>query len=528
MEERSGRRRATQVLAFACIYLTSCDLVHAQPAAYPEFPYCSKHVEQNVIERLQSPDQYKLQQVQIVMRHGARVLASHSFCWAGYNVTWTCNARMHVSPSLEVGGALSSHHVYDNKYLDGETVLKGNCHIGQLLDEGYNQEVENGRIFRKAYVETNQLFRSDEQIDLSNSNDFYLSSTDMQRTVMSGQLVIDAMFPPAVTSDAVVPWHIGDIAQSSYVPNPSSCPKLADIKAQYESSAGYIQWHDAHAPVVNLTKTIFDTYDERILFDCLLTSRCSMPSSLPPTLSVAQYDSIVNYERDKRMKIYTEDPLYSKVSMAKVLLSIRNRILARIHGDGPRFALYSGHDDTVMPILAALGGSAWLLDWPPYAAFLAMELYADANNATAHFVRFIYQGKPLTLPGCRSDKLCPLELLLAATDYATDPNVCKASFKGPTTAMPIPVAASSDGETHVSFKALVLFVFVGLLLGVVFGLIIARTFAKNNQASSLSATDARSDSDSKALTIQTDYDDLNKGDVDERDELLSSQSPKHE
>ena len=80
-----------------------------------------------------------------------------------------------------------------------------------------------------------------------------------------------------------------------------------------------------------------------------------------------------------------------------------------------------------MPLLAAFGGSSWLKDWPPYAAYLAFELYQrNELNTDEHtenqdrakhtistsntekknhqnlsfFVRVVYQGTPLTLPGC--------------------------------------------------------------------------------------------------------------------------------
>ncbi|KAF0692579.1 Aste57867_16391 [Aphanomyces stellatus] len=524
MEDRSHRVRklgATCLKSWALyLCLTSLGRANADATVSPDFPYCSKHIENNAIQRLATPDKYTLLQVQVIMRHGARTLASRSSCWAGYNVTWTCNARMHVAPHLD--GDTTAHHVYDNKYVEGETVLKGNCHLGQLLDEGYNQELQNGRTFRKAYIDSNTLFRATERVDLSNATDFYLSSTDMQRTVMSGQLVVDAMFPPTMTTDAVVAWHVGDIAQSSFVPNEKSCPKLIDVKAQYEASAGYEQWLADHAPTVDLTKSIFHTYDPRILFDCLLTSRCSQPASLPSTLTPAQYDEIVFFERDKRMKIFMEDPTYAKLSMAKVLLAIRTRLLARVDGAiGPRFAFYSGHDDTVMPVLAALGGADWLHDWPPYAAYFAIELYEDAQSN--FYVRFLYQGTPLTLPGCGVDSLCPLDVFKNATAYATDVNICATSLKvvGPTSATSPPTAADMDeSETNVSFKALVLFVFVGVLLGVAFGLIIARALAKNGQGAMVLAKDGLEGPNKSSIQGGDD-------ETGEHDELLSCQSPKH-
>ncbi|RHY29480.1 hypothetical protein DYB32_005094 [Aphanomyces invadans] len=247
------------------------------------------------------------------------------------------------------------------------------------------------------------------------------------------------MFPPTRPSSALVPWHVGDIALSSYVPNPTACPKLAEIQARYESSPRYTAWLANQSHVVELTKATFQSYDPSVLFDCLLTSRCSQPQSLPDWLSPSHYNEIFTYERDKRMKIYLEDPSYAKVSMAKVILAIRNRILSRVDGNSTV---------TVQP-----------------------------NTAT------------------NSNR-----------DHDHD----------------------DDQETLVSFKALVLFVFVGVLLGVVFGLIIARTLAKNGQDAPKDSS-GKHDSVSKStfLSIQTDNDKDSGDSPNESDELLLCQSPKH-
>lgn len=43
-------------------------------------------------------------------------------------------------------------------------------------------------------------------------------------------------------------------------------------------------------------------------------------------------------------------------------------------GGIPRMALYSGHDTTVMPLLASLGDDVWDGTWAPYASMLVIEV----------------------------------------------------------------------------------------------------------------------------------------------------------
>lgn len=68
-----------------------------------------------------------------------------------------------------------------------------------------------------------------------------------------------------------------------------------------------------------------------------------------------------------------------------------------------RLCLLSCHDSTIAGILASLGAMAepdW--HWPPFAAFLAIELYRGQPDETRQgrpwYVRVCYMGKPLRLP----------------------------------------------------------------------------------------------------------------------------------
>lgn len=71
--------------------------------------------------------------------------------------------------------------------------------------------------------------------------------------------------------------------------------------------------------------------------------------------------------------------------------------------DSSRLCLLSCHDSTIAGILASLGAMAepdWY--WPPFAAFLAIELYRGQSDETTQdqpwYVRVCYMGKPLKLP----------------------------------------------------------------------------------------------------------------------------------
>ena len=86
---------------------------------------------------------------------------------------------------------------------------------------------------------------------------------------------------PEVNSDSddlpdnTIPWFVGDISASSFVPNPVICPRLAEIKREYESSNAYQEWlHSKENVEINKKlQGVFGSYDPAGLFDCLLTAR---------------------------------------------------------------------------------------------------------------------------------------------------------------------------------------------------------------------------------------------------------------
>lgn len=62
-------------------------------------------------------------------------------------------------------------------------------------------------------------------------------------------------------------------------------------------------------------------------------------------------------------------------------------------GAPAKLSLLVGHDSTLAPLLAAL--RIWRGDWPPYASTVAFELYAPEQPGGSHWIRVLYNGRPL-------------------------------------------------------------------------------------------------------------------------------------
>lgn len=138
-----------------------------------------------------------LQQVQVIIRHGARTPWIPYPCWKDYDIIWNdCNVTelMVESPSLYDPNR-PSPALFRKIYDASPTYLKGNCFTGQLLPEGYQQQQANGRTLQSAYLEGDlPLFPTKHWHAIDHEELVYLRSDDEQRTLMSGQILVQHLF----------------------------------------------------------------------------------------------------------------------------------------------------------------------------------------------------------------------------------------------------------------------------------------------------------------------------------------------
>lgn len=99
-----------------------------------------------------------------------------------------------------------------------------------------------------------------------------------------------------------------------------------------------------------------------------------------------------------------------------------------------RLHLISGHDSTLMPIMASW--NVWDGQWAPYASMLIIESYTileklDSSNAT-HVFRLLYNGEVIThkFPGCiDSSQLCDLDIFFNVVEpFAARDRDCSTIF----------------------------------------------------------------------------------------------------
>eukprot|EP00026_Physarum_polycephalum_P006185 Phypoly_transcript_06226.p1 GENE.Phypoly_transcript_06226~~Phypoly_transcript_06226.p1 ORF type:complete len:140 (+),score=10.98 Phypoly_transcript_06226:1323-1742(+) len=99
------------------------------------------------------------------------------------------------------------------------------------------------------------------------------------------------------------------------------------------------------------------------------------------------------------------------LQLGSFVTELVENIQAFIKGEEmPKYLVFSGHDTTVGPLLAAI--NAYDGQWPPYASHIELELW---NNAGDYYIQLKYQGEPIVLSSC-STALCPLDQFLTHVD----------------------------------------------------------------------------------------------------------------
>jgi hypothetical protein len=436
----------------------------------------------------------RLVHVTAVIRHGARTPWSSAMkCWDSYwdspeTGIWDCNLTTFMTqPSRKSIQAQAANDdpfflfekrydalSYPQDHLTNE--LNGTCQVGQLLQRGHAQQITNGKILRDAYTYRKGEVDHDERmrlLDLSlqdylpwNSDQLHFRADDDQRTVMSGHTLLRGLFDQELTKhrmDAgqipVISLHIADRDRDVVDANQNDCPRLAAIQQEAVQSKAFHIFDNSKESmqVKNYMWNELKMSNEarNNILDCLMCTVCT-DRKLPD--AVNDYDGTSDnwFTRLAEYDIQTytlimkhNESQFAKLALGPLWYEIMKNINPYLEGDesqgtitAPKLALFSGHDTTIMPLLASIGPKLWNdTDWAPYASMLLIEIHelidgqSDPETHTSKLAfRLIYNGKVLTqlVDNCHDNsELCDLVHLKAKVDpIATRDTDCSIPPKG--------------------------------------------------------------------------------------------------
>ncbi|NXI43066.1 PPAP phosphatase, partial [Galbula dea] len=307
--------------------------------------------------------------------------------------------------------------------------------FGQLTKTGMQQLFELGQYMKKRYSSfLNSTY---------NRQEFYIQSTDYDRTIMSAQSYLSGLFPP--TSSQIwnpdllwqpIPVHILQKATDRRLHFPlPDCPRFDELQNETQTSnefqnriQPYMDFLQTMAVNTGLELNNLKILDNFQLWNTYDTLHCEDIHNYTLPLWATK-DVINKMEKLAELSLLSLFGLYkteekSRLQGGVLVNIILNSIKQAANSSKQRkMEVYSAHDTTIGALQVALNIFNGKL--PPYAACQFFELYQESSGQVPSYlcknkeclerysIEMHYRNDSskdpylLTLPGCTSS--CPLE-----------------------------------------------------------------------------------------------------------------------
>ncbi len=277
--------------------------------------------------------------------------------------------------------------------------------IGELTPEGMYQEYQLGKQFRERYVDTFKLLPP-----AYRPNALYVLSTSANRTVMSAQSFLSGLYPdgtgprlsngfralpnlrqpvpvmtiPRGTRNIINPEHEdAEKVRQLIVKHGFIQPEW--IRKERALAADFKRWSRILGVEIRTLEEFLVPADHVY---CM--SVHGIP--LPEGLTKADTEKIIR-EKMSACAIRFVPKEVARHMASGFLTKLDADLRAAAEGKQKyRYILYSGHDDSILGLMSALGKP--LENSPPYASHVEFELYRDGER---HTVKTFFNGKPVPL-----------------------------------------------------------------------------------------------------------------------------------
>eukprot|EP01125_Pyxidicula_operculata_P011838 TRINITY_DN3874_c0_g1_i3.p1 TRINITY_DN3874_c0_g1~~TRINITY_DN3874_c0_g1_i3.p1 ORF type:complete len:365 (-),score=41.86 TRINITY_DN3874_c0_g1_i3:72-1136(-) len=305
-------------------------------------------------------DKYELSQVHVISRHGARTpLLSSKLPEAIINLPWQCEDT--EDPHLEIikKDERFPYNEYKlaNLHTPNRPQIFGKCVDGQLTTMGTAQMVNFGRFLRERYI--NQYpFLSDKssQFNKEIADQLYIRSTNMSRTILTARSIMHGLLSIDSRTKFEVPLQIDVLPTPDENMYPrSACKAFLALKKKYRMD---VRPQEIEEEVVRIFENVNSS--ERHYWT---TRGASGSTNNLNTLDVHGFPfpegiTYEHYERVKKLSgemysiVYSTDQI-NRISLGRFLDQVNQNIKKADtkNENDPKFFLYSGHDNTVAPLL---------------------------------------------------------------------------------------------------------------------------------------------------------------------------------
>ena len=354
-----------------------------------------------------SKQNIQLEQVQVIFRHGARTPSfsdpQDQFSNLGEAI-WDKGIFMKVLPWTDIAYEVKVHNrdtLPGKNYLHtGE--LRGGCLTGQLTTIGQQQTYDFGKYLANEYIE-NRSFIAPRY----GSDEIYVRSTNMPRTIQSAVCVVAGLFGKEKTTEPIL-IHTKDIRREDQIPNVLACAKLVKRLHLHRNNPPAIMKKEQDE--INIKMGIkegvkpLNFIEIHDIMCCRLAHQFFLPTEL-----LEQEELITKNAMHSMLQILGINRIEgTKNAVGSFLETLCCRINETIEGRCKyKMLMYSAHDTTIISLLTVLG----VYDGkhcPDFAANIVFEIYKSEGGQ--RLVRVLYNGRPVLLPaGSNNEEYLPVE-----------------------------------------------------------------------------------------------------------------------
>jgi len=279
---------------------------------------------------------------------------------------------------------------------------------GQLTMIGVKQHYELGQFLRTRYNSIlSETYKSDE---------IYVRSTDVDRTLMSAEANLAGLYPPkgfqkwngSFTTWQPIPVHTvsKDDEYLLNFPNTICSKYMNDIYPAIHSSKSYLDFVEANQELIDKVtrlsgqsdSNIFSLWNVQDVVECEKVQNVSSAKWITEEI-YNQMSAIIAKEMTYDAGGVTQDfrlkaaKLGSGNLLKKIIENMKTKITSP---NSPKLTIYSAHDTTLAALLTALDDYNDII--PPFASAIIFELhrYNTTNNTSNYFVKVVYRNSTKT------------------------------------------------------------------------------------------------------------------------------------
>ena len=388
----------------------------------------------------------KLEQLQVVHRHGSRVGSDTIQSYLpDKGLKYDCNitsvvTRQYMDNDYYTNSSKKFYNLR-KQYVANEQVLEGNCQYRQALKYLIPQQKANAHHIIDAYIgnEPYHLFNqstlnsiADNLINYSEDERLTLTTTDYERTIASLVVIASELFADTFNNNEdnvniIMNAKVHDIDSDPYHPNYiSECVEqdefikwdalFDDDELLQNTEAERIVQSDFGNATITAYEAEGGRWKSNKVGTLLLYPYCAEMTL--PLSNETFWDAVeLSYEWGTTFVntsyAMNKTECYNNFMNIPMLYKMKSDIEMLKNESKPRLVIHSAHDSTVIRLLQSLGMYDYELII--FGELVTLEIYSAKDDDDLYYFRFTRKGEFIEYPYCdyeNGTELCDLEVML--------------------------------------------------------------------------------------------------------------------